>query len=138
MSSTLLKSAADTEQFAEQFSNTLKPPALIFLEGELGAGKTTFMKGLLRGLGFQGTVKSPTFTLVETYDIGARRVVHADFYRLQDANELELIGFRDYLTEESIVVIEWASKAKIYLPEPNWVCTLKLDVSSDRRILDMT
>src|SRR3989338_2716583 len=81
MSSTLLKSAADTEQFAEQFSNTLKPPALIFLEGELGAGKTTFMKGLLRGLGFQGTVKSQTFTLVETYDIGARRVVHADFFR---------------------------------------------------------
>lgn len=137
MKTTVLKSIADTEQFAEQFSKTLKPPVLIFLEGELGAGKTTFVKGLLRGLGFQGTAKSPTFTLVETYDIGVHHVVHADFYRLQDVNELELIGFRDYLTEESIVVIEWGSKATMYLPKPNWVFTLKSDASPDERILEV-
>src|SRR6478736_6267287 len=84
---------------------------LVFLEGELGAGKTTLARGILRGLGFSGHVKSPTYTLVEPYEFASQRVYHFDFYRIRDAEELEYIGLDDLLGERAIKLVEWPEKA---------------------------
>ena len=92
---------------------------LVYLSGDLGAGKTTLVRGLLAGLGHAGRVRSPTFTLMEPYETPARGVAHLDLYRLADPGELEYLGFRDLLAGEGLIVVEWPEHGGDRLPPPD-------------------
>ncbi len=133
----LLQTENDTERAGAQLAASLGAPAIIFLEGQLGAGKTTFVRGFLRALGYDGRVKSPTFTLVETYPLDDLMIAHFDLYRLKDAGELELMGIRDYFAEDAICLIEWASMAQHALPKPSVVCKLTLPLDGEGRLLEI-
>ena len=115
-----LKDEAATLKFAADFAHKIKSPCVIFLMGELGAGKTTFVRGFLQGLGYQGRVKSPTYTLVESYEINDCKIFHFDCYRLAHPQELEFIGVSDYFSEKAIFLIEWPEKAEGFLPEADY------------------
>ena len=97
---------------------------LVFLAGEMGTGKTTLARGILRGLGFDGAVKSPTYTLVEPYEVNGIQVYHFDFYRIESAEELEYLGLDDFFSESSIKLVEWPERTFGRLPPPDRVITI--------------
>ena len=101
------------------------PGARIYLSGELGAGKTTLSRGLLRGLGFTGHVKSPTYTLLELYVVSKLNLYHFDFYRFGEPEEWQEAGFRDLFNETNICLVEWPEKAGELLPLPDLRIALK-------------
>ncbi len=92
---------------------------VVFLSGEPGTGKTTFVRGILNGFGHEGAVTSPTYTLVETYNPGGRIIYHFDLYRISSPIELEMIGMRDMISETAISLIEWPANGTGFLPCPN-------------------
>lgn len=117
-----------------QLALQLKSGMLVFLVGDLGAGKTTLVRGVLKGMGHEGSVKSPTYNLVEPYSINQQAVFHFDLYRLMDSEELEYMGMRDYLNENSICFVEWPDKGAGLLPEPDLLIEIKIN-GSERKLL---
>lgn len=122
-----LKTIAETEQLGAKLWQILPPKSLVFLNGELGAGKTTLVRGVLRAAGYTGAVKSPTFTIVEEYTIAGQKILHFDLYRLTDPEELEWIGIRDYLAQQSLCFIEWPELGQGFLPAADVILNLTLN-----------
>ena len=115
-----------TLAFGAQLASMGLASELVCLHGELGAGKTTLARGYLRTLGHGGTVKSPTYTLLESYVIGGRRVLHFDFYRIADGRELGYIGLEELLAETAVKLVEWPERAGEHLPRADidvWLAT---------------
>ena len=119
-----LNNTEATEQFGASLYKVLPAKCVIFLQGDLGAGKTTLVRGFLRAAGFNGTVKSPTYNLVEEYAIAQQTVFHFDLYRLSSPEELEWIGINDYFAQQSICFIEWPDLGLGFLPEPDIIIAL--------------
>jgi tRNA threonylcarbamoyladenosine biosynthesis protein TsaE len=116
MASFISNSVEETIAFARDWSQILRPNDVVGLTGDLGAGKTHFVKGLLAGLEGSDEATSPTFTLLHVYRGGRLPLYHFDFYRLQSRTEIEEIGFDDYLREGGVTVIEWADRFPEVLP----------------------
>ncbi|MEA1890670.1 MAG: tRNA (adenosine(37)-N6)-threonylcarbamoyltransferase complex ATPase subunit type 1 TsaE [Pseudomonadota bacterium] len=114
-----------TEKLGAALANGLPEGVLVFLEGDLGAGKTCLVRGVLRALGHQGAVKSPTYTLLEEYSLAGKEIIHFDLYRLTDPEELDLIGIRDYINGKACCFIEWPKRGQGSLPRED----LKIQIS---------
>jgi len=119
-----LADEAATVLAGQHLAAQLAPGMMVFLEGTLGAGKTTITRGILNAFGHSGAVKSPTYTLVEPYEQLVPPVYHFDLYRLGHPEELEYMGIRDYFSPESICLVEWAARGEGVLPLPNVVLRL--------------
>ena len=121
-----LADEAATLQLGQTLAGCLQPGLQLQLHGDLGAGKTTFTRGLLRGLGHTGRVKSPTYTLVESYSLPNATVHHFDLYRFNDPQEWFDASFADYLAADTLCIVEWPQKAAGVLPSPDLVLELQL------------
>ncbi len=124
--------AAQAMADAYQHPSQLGRPSLVTLQGDLGAGKTTLVRAFLRALGWQGAVKSPTYTLVESYELPQGQVVHFDLYRLADAEELENLGVRDYFTADTLCWVEWPERGQQLLPPADLALSLRSDGAEGR------
>jgi tRNA threonylcarbamoyladenosine biosynthesis protein TsaE len=124
-----LADEAATVLAGEQLVAQLSAGMTVFLEGTLGAGKTTITRGILQGFGHSGAVKSPTYTLVEPYEQLSPIVYHFDLYRLGNPEELEYMGIRDYFSPQSLCIVEWAERGEGVLPEPDVVVSLVPKIS---------
>jgi tRNA threonylcarbamoyladenosine biosynthesis protein TsaE len=108
-----------TDAFGVELASLLRPGLMITLNGDLGAGKTALVRAILRALGYEGKVKSPTYTLVEHYVVSSLYLYHFDFYRFNDPDEWHEAGFREYFNENSVCLVEWPEKAGGLLPLPD-------------------
>lgn len=126
----------DTLALGAALAAGVRPGMVVYLSGDLGAGKTTFARGLLAGLGVTGRVKSPTYTLVEPYIISSLYLYHFDFYRLINPNEWVEAGFRDYFNEQAVCLVEWPCKAGGQLPPAD--LAIEMAVESNGRSITIS
>lgn len=133
-----LHNEQDTQRLAQQLAKMLNlhvtkqtSAIIIFLQGTLGAGKTTLTRYLLHALGHQGAVKSPTYALLEEYKLPLGKLCHFDLYRLSASEELEYIGIREYLAHSQICIFEWAEHAQDVLPAAHLHMHIQLDANTD-------
>ncbi len=117
----------------EIIGRALRPPMLVFLEGELGAGKTTLARGIHRAFCHGGAVKSPTYTLVEPYALEGFTLYHFDLYRLGDPEELEYMGIRDYFDTDNVALVEWPERGLGVLPPPD--VAISIEIAGNARLL---
>ncbi len=128
-----LEGKVATQDLGAQVAKNCVPPLIIYLTGELGSGKTTFARGFIHSLGHTGTVKSPTFSLLETYSFKGVTLYHFDLYRLQDPHELEFLGIRDLSAEEdAICLIEWPQRGGEGVPKADLVFSFEHQGDSRR------
>jgi tRNA threonylcarbamoyladenosine biosynthesis protein TsaE len=134
------RTSEDTAALAARFARSIPAPhesaAIVHLRGDLGSGKTTFARGVVRALGVTGTVRSPSYTLLERYETDARVVVHLDLYRLQDPAELEQLGLRELDRPGHLWLIEWPERGGTRLPAPD-VC-VELEAGADKHRLRLS
>ena len=128
-----LSNETSTIGFGKSLALACDGHGLFTLSGNLGSGKTTLSRGIIHAYGHSGSVKSPTYTLVEPYEIGSIRIYHFDLYRLEDPEELEFIGLRDYLSEQALVLIEWPEKAIGVVPTAD--IEFKLAIENKGRVI---
>ena len=126
--SAFLPDEAATLRFGEKLAQVLQPGLFVSLSGELGSGKTTLARGILRGLGYEGKVKSPTYTLVEVYELSRLDLYHFDLYRFKDSRELLEAGFRDDFDSRNVCLVEWPERAKDLLP----IADLSVSLAEER------
>ena len=124
-----------TQKVGTALAQTIVAPSVLTLTGDIGAGKTTLIRAMLRGLGVKGPIKSPTFALVEPYHLKDRSIIHFDLYRLVDPEELMYLGMRDYLEDEAIICIEWPERAGRYCPEAD--IAARFEILSEGRLLKL-
>jgi len=129
----LSKSPEDTAQLAEKIAQLVTPGAVLTLEGDLGAGKTTFTKALAKGLGISRNVNSPTFTIIKEYREGRLPLYHMDVYRIEDGEED--LGFDDYFEGDGVTVVEWAHLIEHQLPEQRLDISIKYIEGNSRKII---
>ena len=120
-----------------RLSKGILPGSIIFLNGDLGAGKTTLIKGIIQGMGYSGPVTSPTYTLVESYDFFDTEIYHFDLYRLHNPEELEAIGIRDMLHAQSVALFEWPGRGVGVLPSADGVITIGFIHGGDGRAVEI-
>ena len=133
---TYLADEAATLAFGKTLTDVLEGSPLVFLHGELGAGKTTLVRGILRALGHEGSVKSPTYTLLEPYEVGGRAIYHFDLYRIGASGELDFIGIDELLDADAIKFVEWPERGAGRLPEPD--IDIRLSLEGEGRAVEVS
>lgn len=132
----ITNSANDTIEFGKSVARAVEKGAVISLVGDLGAGKTTFTKGVARGLGIMDNVTSPTFTILNEYAGEEKKLYHFDFYRIEDPDELVELGFEDYFpSADGLTIVEWVEKAPSVLPKQYYQITFEKIDDDKRRIV---
>ncbi|RLA06930.1 MAG: tRNA (adenosine(37)-N6)-threonylcarbamoyltransferase complex ATPase subunit type 1 TsaE [Gammaproteobacteria bacterium] len=126
------------QNFAKKLSQDLKAPLIIFLKGDLGSGKTTLTRFILQELGYNGKVKSPTYTLIETYEFNNFIINHLDLYRITDPEEVLFLGLEDIMNAKTITFIEWPQKATEFLPLPDIIIEIISDKNNNSRQIKLS
>ena len=130
-----LPDATATESIGARLASTLRPGMIVTLGGELGTGKTTLVRGALRALGWQGRVKSPTYTLVEHYPFSSLYFYHFDFYRFADPSEWETAGLADAFRKDTVCLVEWPERVGSRLPAPDLALELSYAADGGRELM---